>query len=366
MSLTVFRAKFGSLAAILLVGLLLASGCSAPEETASRTRPPVTVVVDPVKLSNQALLVEAVGTSRALRSVTLHPVAAGEIVSVNFEPGDFVEAGDVLLQMDQRKEKLAVELAEFRLKEATSLHERYVRSAETGATLPTTLEAARTELEAARIALGQSRIELQDRTIVAPFSGHVGLTDLDAGDRIQPDTAVTTLDNREALLVSFELPEVLLDRVSQGHRLELQTWELNSLNVIGEIVDIGSRVDPELRTFLVRAKVDNLLDNLRPGMSFRVRLSLEGDRHPELPEIAVQWGSDGAFVWTIEDGLANRVPVNIIQRKQGKVLIQGAIDEDSVVIVEGIQRLRPGLAVQPNTAIAQDVDAAGKKPAVNG
>ncbi len=348
------------------VSLLLLFGCGAPAETAKRERPPVTVVVDTVKLSNQELLVEAVGTSRALRSVTLFPAAAGEVVSVNFEPGDFVAAGHVLVQLDERKEKLAVELAEFRLKEADSLYERYVRSAETGATLPTTLEAAGTELEAARITLNQARIELQDRRIIAPFEGHVGLTDVDAGDRIQIDTPVTTLDHRQSLLVSFELPEVLLDRIAPGQSLNLQTWEQNAKTVAAEIVDIDSRVDPELRTFLVRAKADNSRDNLRPGMSFRVRLALQGDRHPELPEIAVQWGSDGAFVWTVTEGMANRIPVNIVQRKQGKVLVEGAIDAESIVIVEGIQRLRPGLAVKPNTAIAQDSDTVSVKPAVNG
>lgn len=336
----------------VLFGLASLIGCNQAEEPKSRVRDPVRVVVEPLEFSNQQLIAEAVGTSRALRSVTLYPVTAGEVVAVDFEPGQFVEAGHLLVQLDKRKEKLGLELAEFRLSEADSLYTRYKLSAETGATPPTTLEAAATGLEAARIALGQARIALQDRSIVAPFSGHVGMTDLDAGGRVQPDTEVTTLDSRSSLLISFELPEVLLGQISMGDMVSLQTWELGAAEIHGKITDIGSRIDPELRTFITRAKVDNQQDRLRPGMSFRVRMELQGDRYPILPEIALQWGADGAYVWIVEAGLARRIPVDVIQRTQGKVLVDGFIDKDSIIIVEGLQRLRPGIVVKPNTAIA--------------
>jgi membrane fusion protein, multidrug efflux system len=346
------RIQFSGKLLGLLCMLAALIGCDRHEDGKPGVRDPVRVVVEPVQFSHQQLIVEAVGTSRALRSVTLHPVAAGEVVAVDFEPGQFVEAGHVLVVLDQRKEKLGVELAEFRLGEAESLYARYKRSAETGATLPTTLEAAATELEAARISLGQARIALQDRSIVAPFSGHVGMTDLDAGDRVQPDTPVTTLDSRSTLLVSFELPEVLLDQVRKGDKVNLQTWDLSATAFDGKVTDIGSRIDPGLRTFITRAQVDNREDRLRPGMSFRVRMELQGDSYPIMPEIAVQWGADGAFVWTFEEGIARRIPVDVIQRTRGRVLVDGVIDKEDVIIVEGIQRLRPGIAVQPNTAIA--------------
>jgi membrane fusion protein (multidrug efflux system) len=348
------RTKYQFSSKVLTLFFMLASlvGCNQAEEPRARVKAPVRVVVEPLQYSNQQLIAEAVGTARALRSVTLYPVASGEVVAVEFEPGQYVEAGHVLVQLDQRKEKLGLELAEFRLSEADSLYTRYKVSAATGATPPTTLEAAATALEAARIALGQAQIALQDRSIVAPFSGHVGMTDLDVGGRVQPDTEVTTLDSRSSLLVSFELPEVLLGQVGMGNMVSLQTWELSAAEFDGEIIEIGSRVDPELRTFITRAKVDNLQDRLRPGMSFRVRMALQGEQYPILPEIALQWGADGAFVWIVEEGIARRIPVDVIQRKHGKVLVDGGIDKGSIIIVEGLQRLRPGIVVQPNSVIA--------------
>ncbi|MFT6436177.1 MAG: RND family efflux transporter MFP subunit [Candidatus Azotimanducaceae bacterium] len=358
------RAKILLSSKVLIQIFIFASlvGCNQAEEPRSRVKAPVRVVVEPLQYSNQQLIAEAVGTARALRSVTLYPVASGEVVAVDFEPGQFVEAGHVLVQLDQRKEKLGLELAEFRLSEADSLYTRYKVSAATGATPPMTLEAAATALEAARIALGQAQIALQDRRIIAPFSGHVGMTDLDAGGRVQPDTEVTTLDSRSSLLVSFELPEVLLGQISMGDMISLQTWEPNAAEFGGEIIDIGSRVDPELRTFITRAKVDNPQDGFRPGMSFRVRMELQGERYPILPEIALQWGADGAFVWIVEEGIARRIPVDVIQRNKGKVLVDGGIDKESIIIVEGLQRLRPGIVVQPNSTIAGETTLKSQLP----
>ncbi|MDA0978957.1 MAG: efflux RND transporter periplasmic adaptor subunit [Proteobacteria bacterium] len=333
-----------------------------------RNAEPVRVIAEPVQINNQLTRIEAVGTSRALQSVTLHPPSAGEIVRINFKPGQHVDAGDVLVELDQRKEKLAVELAQFRLSEAERLFERYRKSAETGATLPTTLDAARTELEAARIELDQAKIALEDRNIIAPFDGHVGITQFDPGDRVQTETPVVTLDNRDSLLVTFDLPELLIDHVNQGSKVQMKTWDQQAQTVDGEVIDIDSRIDPDLRTFVTRAIVSNEQDRLRPGMSFRVTLELPGDPYPVMPQIAVQWGADGAYIWKIVDGHAERVRVRIVQRQQGFVMVSSdeVLDENDIIITEGIQRLRPGLPVSPQTAIARDAATPAQTEATRG
>lgn len=336
--------------------LTLLSACSDAPDMAERSRgsDPFRVVVEPVELSTERTRIEAVGTSRAFQSITLHPAASGEVVAVHFQPGEFVEKGQVLLELDQRDERLAVELAQVRLQEAERLYERYRNSAETGATLPTTLDAARTELESARIALSRAKINLEDRTIEAPFAGHVGITDIDPGDRIQPATPITTLDDRTSLLVSFEVPELMIGRIDVGDFVQIATWNVNAISASGEVIDIDSRINPETRTFATRARVENASDLLRPGMSFRVRLDLAGNAYPVLSEVSLQWGADGSFIWSVVDGKAQRVPVNIVQRQKGKVLVESGLQPGDLVVVEGIQRLRPGIAVQPDMAIAAD------------
>lgn len=331
---------------------LLATGC-APEPEQRGQRPNESrVIVEPVHFSAERTLVQAVGTSRALRSIELYPATSGEVTHVRFQPGQYVEAGDVLVELDQRDEKLAVELAEVRLEDAERLFERYKSSAAVGATIPTTLDAARTELEAARIQLNRARVALDDRTIEAPFSGYVGITDVDPGDRIQPSTVITTLDDRSSLMVSFEVPEVLIDRLNVGDAVTVSTWNARASQVTGEVIEIDSRINPQTRTFVSRARVDNPGDRLRPGMSFRIDLDLEGEPYPELAEISLQWGAEGSFIWKVVDGKAARVPVNIVQRKQGKVLVDSSLSEGDLVVVEGIQRLREGSAVQPEMTTA--------------
>lgn len=342
---------FSKLAAVTACALLAGCGDDAANGSAGGVSPAMRAdtgaraIVEPLQFENARTRVEAVGTSRALRSIELHPATSGEVTAVNFEPGQRVSSGEVLVELDAREERLAVQLAQVRLEDAERLYDRYQRSADSGAVLPTTLDAARTAAEAARIELDRAAVALDYRTIEAPFDGFVGITEVDPGDRINPDTIITTLDDRGALLVTFEVPETLTGDLSVGDEVEIATWSSRSPTAFGEVVDIGSRIDPVTRTFVARARVSNEADRLRPGMSFRVSLNLEGTPYPVVAETGVQWGADGAYIWLVVDGKAKRVPVSVIQRQQGQVLVDGDLREGDLVVVEGIQRMREGIDV---------------------
>jgi RND family efflux transporter MFP subunit len=341
--------------AVAALCLALAAACSddpaSGREQADRN---VRVIVEPLQYSSARTRVEAVGTSRAVQSISIHPATSGEVVSVNFEPGQPIEKGHVLIALDRRDEKLAVELAEVRLQDAERLYDRYQRTGDSGAVLPTTVDAARTAVQAARIELDRARIALDYRTIEAPFSGYVGITDIDPGDRVNPETMITTLDDRSALLVSFEVPESLIGNLEPGNEVAVATWHSREPTAFGVIVDIGSRIDPASRTFVARAWVENEADILRPGMSFRVAMDLEGTPYPVIPETGVQWGADGAYVWSVVDRRAHRVPVTVIQRQQGQVLVDGELEEGDLIVVEGVQRMREGIGVSYEPASVAD------------
>ena len=326
---------------------LLVSACSEEQAPARSFAPQsVSVIAEALQFESAQTRVEAVGTSRALLSAELYPAASGEVVAVNFEPGQLVRKGDSLVQLDSREEKLAVGLAEIKLEDATRLYERYSRSADSGAVLPTTLDAARAAMETARLELERARVALDDRTIEAVFDGHVGATDVDPGDRVSPGMLITTLDDRSSLLVSFEVPEAFIGELKVGEDIRLETWSAAMPAVTGEVVDIGSRIDPRNRTFVARARVENPEDTLRPGMSFRVSVDVEGERYAVVPETAVLWGAEGAYVWSIVDGKAQRTPVKVVQRREGRVLIDGELGANGIVVVEGTQRMRNGIDVK--------------------
>ena len=132
-------------------------------------------------------------------------------------------------------------------------------------------------------------------------------------------------------------------------------WAARDQAIPGEIVDLGSRIDPVSRSFTARARVANAGDAFRPGMSFAVTLDVHGGHYPLVPEISVRYGTDGAFVWVVREGAAARVPVRIVQRQEATVLVDAALEDGEPVVVEGIQRLRPGLAVSVATPRADFV-----------
>jgi RND family efflux transporter MFP subunit len=334
---------------VAIAVLSVSAGCSkasAPETTARPSgERKIPVIAEVLRFEREKIRLEAIGTSRARLSAELHAPASGEVISVNFRPGQAVELGDVLIELDAEKEKLAVRLAELRLEEAERLYDRYERSAASGAVLPTVMDAARIAAETARVELEQARIALADRSIEALFDGHVGISEVDPGDRVDANTLITTLDDRESLFVSFDVPESLIGELSVGDDVKLEARSDKFSDVAGVIVDIGSRIDPQSRTFVARARVHNEHDLLRPGMSFRVRVDVQGDLHAVVSETGLQWGADGAYVWTVVDGTATRVPVQIVQRREGRVLIDGNLGDGDVIVVEGTQRMRDGIAV---------------------
>jgi RND family efflux transporter MFP subunit len=237
------------------------------------------------------------------------------------------------------------------------LFRRYEEAQGAEAVPPTTLDSARTAVEAARIELDRARVALEDRFVRAPFAGRVGITDVEPGDRVEPTQVITTLDDRSALLVSFEVPEAYVGRIEEGDVIAVDTWTTDRLAGSGPVVAVGSRIDPATRSFTIRAQLPNEDDRLRPGMSFRVLLDLDGAVWPVVPEVSLQWGANGPYVWAVREGRAERVTARVVQRRQGRILIDAALAAGDRVVSEGVQRMREGIPVRELDGLALDRDA---------
>jgi len=352
---------FGLIAALMFadVGAFLGSAPAAPGPSRAATDKPEPVVVQPVGTGSDGAVIEAVGTGKAARSVTLFPEDAGRVEAVLYEAGDRVEQGQPLLRLDDDEERLAVELARVRLKDAEQKMARYEKAAPTGGISATVVDEARTALELARLELQRAELELAHRTLTAPFAGVTGIAAVEAGDRVTEDTAVGTLDDRSVLLVDFEIPEVFARGVKLGSPLTVESWARPGERFEGEVASVDSRIDPQKRTLRLRARVPNDADRLRAGMAFRIRLPLAGDEFATVPSVAIQWDRTGAYVWLVADTRARRVPVRVIKRSDGLVMVEGDIAPGDRVVVEGVQRLRGGMAVEllpaaPPIAEAED------------
>lgn len=323
-----------------------ATATTGPDEAPRPAQPPLPVVLGPVTQASDGSVLELPGSGLASRSVTLYPAAAGEVRAVGFAAGQRVRAGEVLLQLDDRQQRLAVELAEAQLQAARQLLARYAATRGTGAVPGNLIDEAESSVRLAEIALRQAREALADRSLRAPFAGVVGIAGVEAGDRVGTDTTVTTLDDRRSLQVAFELPEAHAARLQRGQTLTVRSPAFGERDFPGRVAQIDSRVDAATRALRLRAEVPNGEDLLRPGMSFQVRLALEGARYPAVPELALQWGREGAFVWAVRDSRATRVPVRAVRRNAGQVLLEGPLAAGEQVVVEGVQRLREGAPVR--------------------
>ena len=201
-------------------------------------------------------------------------------------------------------------------------------------------------MASARVALRQAQTALADRTIRAPFSGHIGLTEIDVGDRIDPSTPIAQLDQRATLYVDFPAPETVFDRLREGTIVTISPFSAPDRQIEARVIATDSTISPDQRNFIVRTAVNNSGDRLRPGMSFRVVLSGKGVTRPAIPEEAIVWGGEGAYLWAVRDGKARRVPLTITSRRDGRAFVDAPLSAKDTIVVEGVQKVRDGQDVR--------------------
>lgn len=338
---------FGRLGLFIVLTCTGITGAFAQQWGSEASAP---VLVQPLGFEREEERVDAVGYAEAVQSVDLFPAVGDLVREVNFRAGDYVEQGELLVQLDNRRQQIALERAKIELADAERTVERLRTSLQQDAIPQSQLDDAITIRDLLKVAVDEARTALDDRQVRAPFAGFVGITDVEEGDRITPQTLITTLDQREQLYVDFAAPELALPLLQQNASLSVRPWNRQADAYSAEIVHIDSRILPGSRTIRVRALLNNDDDTFRPGMSFRVSVALQGNSYPVIPEAALMWGAEGAYVWVAEDDKAKRVDVEIKQRLEGRILVSGELQLGDSLIVEGVQQLRQGQQVRTEQA----------------
>ena len=334
---------------IIVAGLVTAwPWLSGKGDAQARKRPAgsqdngVLVLVEPVALADDKVVVRALGTVDAVRSATIHPAVAGEVIKLNFTAEQTVARGEMLVQLDDEHQHLAVRLAQVVLAEAKREVVRLEELARSGSVSKAGLQTAQADLKSAGLRLEQAEANLADRTIRAPFAGVVGLSEIEIGDRVSTDTQITTLDDRRSLLIDFTLPEDYAERVKVGDPLRVQPWTTRGQMLDGVVAQTASRIDPSSRSLRVRAELPSPDGKVRPGTSVEVEFQFTGRSYPKIREVAVLWSRDGAYLWRASNGKAQKVFVQLVRRNEGHVLVDGPLDKDDLIVVEGVQGLRSG------------------------
>jgi len=299
--------------------------------------------VDEGKISDR---VASIGDGRALRTVNVRAKVTGEVVELELDDGSFVDAGSLILRLEDEAERISVERARLMLEDARDEAARLARLENTGAVTEVSRRAADLALRTAELALREAEFELDQRSVTAPISGWVGVLDLAVGDSVSAQDMLVTINDRSQILIDFRVPERVVGKITSGMPLEARPLAMPDTVLEGVVHAIDNVVDPASRTLRVQGRLANDEDRLRAGMAFEVTLRFPGETLPSVDPLAVQWSADGAFVWAVRDGKAQRVPVVIRQRNADSVLVEADLQTGEQIVIEGVQSLRPGAEVK--------------------
>jgi len=331
------------LPALLLILLAACGGADqgAPTEAAVSV---TTTVLEPVSWVDT---IEALGTARANESVTITSKVNETVVRVNFDSGDVVEAGQVLVDLSGRVELAELEEARVNLREAEQQYRRQGQLAEQKLIPASQLDTQRAVRDSARARLDAIRARLADRVITAPFSGVLGLRQVSPGTVLSPGDPITTLDDISIIKLDFAVPEAFLSTLLPGQKITSQSVAWPGEEFVGTVRSLDSRVDPITRSVTVRAEIDNADHKLRPGMLLTVAVSQPARRALILPELALTQIGRQAFVYRVEpDNTVAQVSVTTGARRAGQVEVISGLSAGDRVVVEGTVKLRAGTAIQ--------------------
>ncbi|MDW9972376.1 efflux RND transporter periplasmic adaptor subunit [Sinorhizobium meliloti] len=304
------------------------------------------VVVKPAERAVVNDRLNAIGNGEAIRSVTVTPTATGNLTEILVKSGDRITEGQVIARLDSDDQMIAAEQARLTRDSAREKVERYRNLSTARAVTAVEVRDSEIALQAAELALKTAELDLKRRDIVAPSKGVVGIITVNIGDYVTTSTPIAVVDDRSQILVDFWVPERFAGKISGDQPVTASAIAQPGRALQGVVHAIDNRLDPESRTLRVRARLENPDDMLRAGMSFSVTVAFDGDRYPTVDPLAIQWSSEGSFIWRVKGDKSERVPIKIIQRNPDKVLVDAELAEGDRVVTEGVQRLRDGGVVR--------------------
>ena len=305
------------------------------------------VAVAPVRQETLVDTVEALGTATANESVTLTAKVTDTVRRVNFEDGDFVEAGAVLIELTNREEEALLAEARANLEDAQTQLRRLEEVSAAGLAPASDLDMARSRAAASSARLDTVVARLRDRLILAPFAGVLGFRQVSPGTLLTPNTPITTLDDISTIKLDFTVPEIYLGAIEPGATVLAQSAGFVEEMFEGTVRTVGSRVDPVTRAVTVRAHIANDGRELRPGMLLTVRVVMAERESLVVDEGAVFELSGQAYVYTVDtDLVAHQRPIEIGERRFGRVEVVDGLAEGEQVVTEGTIKLREGVRVR--------------------
>lgn len=316
-----------------------------------QAQPPL-VTVGRVRHDRIFDVVEALGTAQANESVVMTAKVTDTVRRVNFEDGDYVEAGTVLIELTNQEEEALLAEARANLDDAESQLRRYEDLSARGLSAVSELDLARSRAGAMRARLNSIVARLADRLIQAPFSGVLGFRQVSPGTMLSPNTPITTIDDISTIKLDFTVPEVFFGAMTAGSKVVAKSVSFPDREFSGTVRTVGSRVDPVTRAITIRAHVENEDRALRPGMLLTVEVVTAERPALVVPESAVFQVQTRAYVYRVDGDVARQQEIQVGGRRFGVVEVLGGLAEGDLIVVEGIVKLRDGAGLRYDAAEA--------------
>src|SRR5271169_6070492 len=305
---------------------------------ANNRPPPAQISAVEVEIETVPRFATGIGSVTAVHQVTINPEVGGRVTKIFFEPGATVKAGDPLVQLNDAPDRgdLANYQAQARFAEITLQHSSELAKHQYEAR--ETVDQKQSQLEEARAQIVKTEALIEQKLIRAPFSGQLGVRQIEVGQYLTPGAPIVTLTDLSTLYVNFTLPGRQRPEIKVGQQVAVRSDAFPGRTFDAKITTIEPQISADTRTMMVQATMQNPDDALLPGMFIDAQVVLPPQ--PDmlvLPATAVEYTLYGDSVFVIrDDGKdANGEPILKAVRTPVKT---GARWADNVAILDGLKR----------------------------
>jgi multidrug efflux system membrane fusion protein len=263
--------------------------------------PPAPVATTEAKSQAVPRRAEGVGSLEAISQVTITAEVGGKVTAIAFEPGSDVESGALLISLNDAPER--ADLARYQAQaNLAALNLGRAQKLLKLATPQSRVDEFKSQQAEAQSAVRQVEAVIEQKQIKAPFSGTLGIRQVDLGEFINPGDPIVTLTDLSKLYVNFSLPEQVKSQIAVGQDVQLSTDSYKDTKFLAKITAIDPVINPETRTISVQATMDNPDNQLSPGMYVQAAVQLP-DAAPAIiiPETAVEFSIYGDSVYAVRE-----------------------------------------------------------------
>ncbi|HXZ32342.1 MAG TPA: efflux RND transporter periplasmic adaptor subunit [Terriglobales bacterium] len=302
-----------------------------------------------------------IGTMEAVHGVMVSADLPGTVAKINFESGQSVELGDVLVELDTRQERAQLAALEAQRDLAAANYARMKQLVSEGVISRMEYDQATAQQKETDANVAQTRATIERKTIRAPFSGIVGIRKVNLGQYLAAGDAIVQLQSLNPIYVDFGVPQQTAGQVRVGSNVHVTSENLAGMAFTGRVTALDSVVDQTTRNVQIQATLPNPAGKLKPGMFVQVELSFGESRQViALPASAISYAPYGDSVFVITDlkdpkgqtyrGVRQQF-VKIEASRGDQVAIVSGVNPGDEVVTSGVFKLRNGAAVQVNNKI---------------